>query len=102
MASPLVANLSLRVDHAHQMRHLGDHAANLRRIGQLADAADPVEPEPDQGLALGMLATNRATDLLDLDHFTGLAHVLSLRPCVLIRQPARCRPRGGAPAGWTP
>ena len=57
----------LRLNHLHQMLHLGDHAAGLRRVRNLGDAADAVEPEPDQGLALGVMAADRAADLLDLD-----------------------------------
>src|SRR5262249_25387193 len=51
----------------------------LRGGRQLLDPPDPVEPEPDQGLALGMMAPDRAADLLDLDHLVCLAH-LGLRP----------------------
>src|SRR3984957_14104724 len=62
-------------DHAQKMLDLRDHAAGLRRVGNLGGAPDPVELEPDQGLALGMVAANRAADLLDLDHLVGLAHI---------------------------
>src|SRR6185295_15737498 len=58
---------SLVVDHADEMFHFADHAARHRRIGQFPDAPDLVQPEPDQGLALGVLAPLRAAGLLDLD-----------------------------------
>src|SRR6185295_6154277 len=58
---------SLVVDHADEMFHFADHAARHRGIGQFPDAPDLVQPEPDQGLALGVLAPLRAADLLDLD-----------------------------------
>jgi hypothetical protein len=35
-----------------EMRDLGDHAAHGGRVLQLGDAADLVEPRPDQRLAL--------------------------------------------------
>src|SRR5712691_4292013 len=79
---------SLAVHHPHQMPHLGDHAPRLRSVGQLAHAADAVEAEPDQRLALRMLAANCAADLLDLDHFVGLAH-LGL-PALTLAQSAAC------------
>src|SRR5712691_10403633 len=79
---------SLAVHHPHQMPHLGDHAPRLRSVGQLAHAADAVEAEPDQRLALRMLAANCAADLLDLDHFAGLAH-LGL-PALTLAQSAAC------------
>src|SRR5712692_7918659 len=85
--SPLSPS-SLAVHHPHQMPHLGDHAARLRSVGQLAHAADAVESEPDQRLALRMLAANGAADLLDLDHFVGLAH-LGL-PALTLAQSAAC------------
>src|SRR5262249_52018091 len=66
--------LRLRGVHAHQVRDLGDHPADLRRIGTLDDAPDAVEPEPDQRLALTMMAADRAAGLLNLDHFSAVAH----------------------------
>lgn len=45
----------LLADDAHEMRDLGDHAANLGRVRQLGDAADPVEFEPDQSLPLRVI-----------------------------------------------
>src|SRR5262245_26236390 len=54
---------SLAFDHADEVLHLGDHAARRRRIRQFAGAPDLVEPEPDQRLALGMLAPHRAAGL---------------------------------------
>jgi hypothetical protein len=52
---------------------LGDHAAGLRRIRHVSDASDPIEAEPNQGLALPMVAAYRAAGLLNLDKT--LAHV---------------------------
>ena len=49
------------------MLHLADHAARRRIVRQFLDAADLVQPEPDQGLALRMMAPLRAAGLLDLD-----------------------------------
>src|SRR5262245_32592926 len=65
--------------HAQQVPDLGDHAAGLRGIRQFGDAPDPVEAEPDQRLALRMMAPDRAAGLFDLDHFLALAHVGLLR-----------------------
>src|SRR6185312_1722578 len=58
--------------HLDQMRDLGDHAARCRRVDQLGDAADLVEPETDQRLTLGVIPAHRAADLLDLDGLAGL------------------------------
>src|SRR6185295_3154115 len=58
---------SLVVDHADEMFHFADHAARHRGIRHFYDAPDLVQPEPDQGLALGVLAPLRAAGLLDLD-----------------------------------
>src|SRR5262249_37112197 len=70
---------------------LGQHAAGLRRIRQLRDAPDPVEAQSDQRLALGVMAADRAADLLDFDRLVGLAHVVL--PARLIRvQSAACSP----------
>src|SRR5271163_3661797 len=54
------------------MRHLGDHAAQGRRVDKLGDAADLVELETDQRLTLGMIPTHRAADLPDLDGLAGM------------------------------
>src|SRR5579885_38603 len=62
-------------DDAHEMRDLGDHAANLRRILELSAAADLVQPEADQRRFLLRLAANLAADLLDRDRLAGVAHV---------------------------
>src|SRR5262249_13128768 len=96
--------LLLGIQHAHQVPDLGDHAAGLRGIRQLGDAPDPVEAEPDQRLALRMMAPDRAAGLLDLDDFLALAHVgLSGTLVTLSRRPARSRRRrAGAPAGSKP
>src|ERR1700704_7121092 len=55
----------LRVHHADDVLDLGDHAADRRRIDQLGDAADAVEPQPDQRLALRMMTAAGAADLPD-------------------------------------
>src|SRR5262245_63121134 len=57
------------------MLDLFDHAAGRRCVRHVRDAADPVEPEPDQGRALGMVAADRAAGLLDLDGFRCFAHL---------------------------
>src|SRR5439155_24250510 len=53
-------------DHADDMANLVDHAAGHRCVGQIARAADLVQPEPDQGRALGVMAPLRAAGLFDL------------------------------------
>src|SRR5258708_12739565 len=63
------------------MLHLGDHAPRLRRIRQFHDAADAIEAEPDQRLALGMMTANGAAGLFDLDDFVALAHIRPLGAC---------------------
>src|SRR5262249_1705778 len=70
----------LRFVHANQMLHFGEHAAGLWRIRNLRNTTDPIEPEPDQGLALAMVAPDGAADLFDFDplnRFT--AHLNSAR-----------------------
>src|SRR4029450_4273535 len=62
------------------MPDLGDHAAGLRGIRQFGDAPDPVEAEPDQRLALRMMAPDRAAGLVDLGHFFARAQAA---PCSL-------------------
>jgi hypothetical protein len=57
--------LGLLADDAYKMRDLGDHAASLRRVRQLGDAADPVELEADQGMPLLAMPPYRAAGLLD-------------------------------------
>src|SRR5580765_8500711 len=47
------------------MLDLQDHASRHRRVRQIAHTADLVEPESDQGLALGMMAPLRAADLFN-------------------------------------
>src|SRR5262249_36286962 len=59
--------LCLAVVDPHQVLHLGEHAAGRRRVGDFSHAADAIEPEADQGLALGMMAADRAANLLNLD-----------------------------------
>src|SRR2546421_1144631 len=57
----------LIAEHTNEMLHLQNHAARRRIIGQFLDAPDLVQPEPDQGRALRVMAPLRAADLLDLD-----------------------------------
>src|SRR3954463_16427124 len=52
------------VHNADEMLHLVDHPARHRIVLQILLAADLVQPEPDQRLALGVLPTRRAADLL--------------------------------------
>src|SRR5262249_51175821 len=59
-------------------RNLGDHAADVRRIGTFDDAPDPVQSEPDQRLALAVMAADRTPDLLNPDHLVVVVH-LSIR-----------------------
>src|SRR5215210_3737752 len=58
---------SARLADAHEVLDLLDHAAHRRGVGQGRGAADLVEPQPDQGLALLGLAADRRADLLDRD-----------------------------------
>src|SRR5215213_9158945 len=58
---------SARLADAHEVFDLLDHAAHRRGVGQGRDAADLVEPQPDEGLALLGLAADRRADLLDRD-----------------------------------
>src|SRR4051794_26964807 len=51
----------------NEVRNLCDHAAARRRIRQLGDAPDLVQPKSDQSFALIMPAADRAADLPDLD-----------------------------------
>jgi hypothetical protein len=62
------------VHDADEMLHFFDHPARHRIVRQVARAADLIQPEPDQGLALGVLPTQRAADLLDLDGFVFAGH----------------------------
>src|SRR3954466_15024435 len=62
------------VHDADEMLHLVDHPARHRSVRQIALATDLVQPEPDQGLALGVLPARRATDLLNLDGFIFAGH----------------------------
>ena len=53
------------------MAHLVDHAADRRRIGQLARPVPLVEPEADQRRALVLRTPDRAADLGDADGLAG-------------------------------
>jgi hypothetical protein len=57
--------LPLLADNSYKMGDLGDHAASLTSIRQLGDAADPVEVEPDQDLALPVMPPYGAPGLPD-------------------------------------
>src|SRR5262249_56627440 len=72
------------------MLDLLDHAAGRRRVRHVRDPTDPVEPEPDQGRALSMVAADRAADLLDLDGFRCFTHVGLPPPSAV--QSAACSP----------
>src|SRR5919107_4508184 len=52
---------------AHEVLDLLDHAAHRRGVGQGRGAADLVQAEPDEGLALLGLAADRRAGLLDRD-----------------------------------
>src|SRR5215468_10056838 len=52
-------------DHADEMRDLGNHAPRRRRVLKLADAANAIKSEADEGLALVVAAPDRAAHLLD-------------------------------------
>ena len=65
------------VDDAHEVLHLGDHAANGRRVLQGRAAVELVEAEADQRRALAGFAADRAADLLDGD---GLVELLPSLP----------------------
>src|SRR5271166_839907 len=69
-----MARSSLTLDHANEMRDLGDHAAIGRRVGDARPAADPVEAEAFQGFALRSGPPNGAAGLLDRNGFL-TAHV---------------------------
>src|SRR5260370_30851887 len=73
--SPAGHEFLFLADHAQEVLDLRDHAAGLRRVGNLGGAPDPVELEPDQGLALGMVAADWTSDLLALDHLGGFSPV---------------------------
>src|ERR1700682_4643294 len=72
------------VDDTDEMLNLCDHAANCRGVLQLGDAADLVELEADQRLALRVMAADRAAGLLDLDHLCGLGHRHKLQIASLV------------------
>src|SRR5258708_33791115 len=62
------------LNHAHEMRDLGDHAPRRRRVLQFADATDTIESEADEGLALVVAAPVPAADLLALYGLPGGRH----------------------------
>jgi hypothetical protein len=64
----------------HEMRHLGDHPARLRRVDKLRNAADLIEPEPHQRFALPMMPALGAPSLPYLD---GLSRILPGVHCTL-------------------
>src|SRR5688572_22043257 len=69
----ITSSQSLVADHADEVLHFYEHAARRRRVRQILHAADLVQPEPDQGLFLAVVAPLRAAGLLDLDGF-GACH----------------------------
>src|SRR5215213_3170480 len=88
---------------AHEVFDLLDHAAHRRGVGQGRGAADFVQPEPDEGLALLGLAADRRADLLDRDGaaLVRLCHHRLLTPPR--RRHRRHRPRhDGGSAGPRP
>src|SRR5215471_6973055 len=64
---------SILLYHLNQMSDLGDHAARLRRISELGNAPDLVEPQADQRLALAEMPPQRTAGLADSN---GLATML--------------------------
>jgi hypothetical protein len=54
--------------HPDQVPYLSDHAANLRRIWQMGNATNPVQAEPNQGLALAMVPSYGTSGLFDFEH----------------------------------
>src|SRR5499426_3612154 len=58
MSRASAANV-LFLHHADEVMNLSDHPSGHRRVRELLDAADLVEPEPDQGLALYEMAPHR-------------------------------------------
>src|SRR5215210_3457273 len=107
---------SIPLDHADEMLDLQDHAARRRIVGQFLHAADLVQPETDQSLALRMMAPLGAAGLFDLDGFRRChAHYSSSLPppypppqareekgWTLSQPSLRCRRRCGAPAAPRP
>src|SRR5215213_4040675 len=72
-------------NHAHEVLHFYDHAARGGIVRQFLDAADLVQPKPDQGLALGVMAPLGAAGLFNLD---------GLRACHDDRQSDSAPPHG--------
>src|SRR4051794_22870520 len=68
------------VEDAHEMRDLSDHAANGGGVFELGDTVKLVQLQAHQRLALGGLAADRRTDLLDADSLASHA-ALPLRDC---------------------
>src|SRR5262249_56576699 len=60
--------------HLDEVLHLDQHAARCRGVRHLGNTADTIEPEPDQGLALGVMTADRAAGLLDLDGLCVVGH----------------------------
>src|SRR6478609_9065642 len=53
--------------HRHHVRELGDRAAHFRGVFHLDHAMHLAEPQADEGPHLAFRATDRRTDLLELD-----------------------------------
>src|SRR5262245_35969697 len=65
---------SLRVDYAHEVLDLLDHAARGRIVRQRGTAVELVEAEPDERPPLASVAAQRAADLLDRDGLCRFCH----------------------------
>src|ERR1043166_3094777 len=78
---------SLVLDHTHDVVNSADHAARRRRVGQFGHAADLVELQSDQRLALPVVAAGGAAGLFDLDRLA-VTHVALHLPA----QSAACSP----------
>src|SRR5437899_12974690 len=90
-AKPDTSHVLFRFAHANQMLDLGEHAAGLRCIRQLRNTTNSIEPEPDQSLALAVMAAYWAADLLDFDSFCRFAAHFGLASLSLIScQSAAC------------
>jgi hypothetical protein len=62
------------VHDADEMLDLVDHPTRHRIVRQITLAADLVQPEPDQGFALGVLPPQRTADLFDLNRLVVAGH----------------------------
>src|SRR5271163_1721387 len=89
---------SLAVDDAHEMRDLGDHAADGWRIRDARAPTDLVEAEALERIALRLRTPDRAADLFECDClFGGHFYVLPIT-----NRKRRLRRLAGATATSTP